>query len=260
MSINMKQNSDGTLTAVSNVNSKIPLIIDEQRGSYQNDKQYVEFVDDFLGDVIEDGYSAAKGSDGQAVIATIVAGEAGGVVRQTTGDTAVLAESAVVLTHALNWKANMGGLYMYTRFKPVTSVANVSYFVGFTDTLGTTTLEMPMSLSGTTLTTTATDAVGFLFDTDATNDFWHLQGVKADTDTALLNSAVAPVADTAADLEIWLDTSGNATFAINGAVLGTVANCVTATVALTPVIAAMARTTTSKSVDTDILVVRAQRA
>lgn len=259
MSILEQNNSDGTRSYVSNVNGKTQLIIDELSGARFNTKQYIELYDDFLGDVLADQWSAAEGNDAQAIIATIDA-QAGGVVRMTTGDTAVIAESAQSLTHGLNWKANQGGLYMYTRFKPITAVTTVSYFVGFTDVLATTTLEAPMSLSGTTLTTTATDAVGFLFDTDATNDTWHCQGVKNDTDTALTNTGIAPAADTWVDLEIKVDSTGGATFFINGALVATVANCVTATVALTPVVFAMARTTSSRSVDVDVIHVQAQRA
>ena len=262
MSILQQQETQGALSGamkfVSNVNNFDVLIIDENRGAYTNPKKYVRLFDDFLGDVIADQWSAAEGNDAQAIIATINA-DVNGVVRMTTGDTTTVSESAQSLTHALNWKANQGGLYMGCRFKPVTSVADVAYFVGFTDVLATTTLEEPITLSGTTLTTNATDAVGFVFDTAATNDTWHCQGVANGTDTALTNSTIAPTADTYQDLEIFVDTSGGATFYINGALVATVAACVTATVALTPAVVAMARTTTSKSVDIDWIDVRAKR-
>ena len=248
----------GAMKFVSNVNSNEVLIIDESRGAYTNPKKYVRLFDDFLGDVIADQWSAAEGNDAQAIIATI-SSDVNGVVRMITGDTAVVAESAQSLTHELNWKANQGGLYMACRFKPVTAITTVAYFVGFTDTLATTTLEEPITLSGTTLTTNATDAVGFVYDTDATNDTWHCQGVANGTDTALTNSTIAPVVDTYQDLEIFVDTSGGATFYINGALVATVAACVTSTVALTPVVCAMARTTSSRTVDIDYIDVMAQR-
>jgi hypothetical protein len=233
--------------------------MDADKGGYSAPSTYVRHFDDFLGDTPDARYSGAKGSDAQAVVPTITSAN-GGWVRSTSGDTATVAESAVVLTHELNWKAGNGGLYLEARIKPVTSVADVAYFVGFTDVLATTTLEIPITLSGTTLTTTATDAVGFVYDTAATNDFWHLQGVKADTDTAVLNSSVAPAADTAAILAIEVSTAGTATFYINGVKVGAAANAVTTTVALTPVISVMARATTSKSIDVDYLLVTSKRA
>lgn len=243
---------------VSTTNSNDLLLITEGQGSYSNYKKYVTLEDDFLGDLIDDAWSAAEGNDAQAIIATINSA-VNGEVRMTTGDTTTVSESAQSLTHGLNWKANQGGLYMGCRFKPVTSVADVCYFVGFTDVLATTTLESPITLSTATLTTNATDAVGFLYDTAATNDTWHCQGVATDVDTALTNSTIVPVVDTYQWLEIFVDTAGGATFYIDGALVATVAACVTATVALTPIVHAMARTTTSKSVDVDYITVRAKR-
>ncbi len=260
MSIVLQPNNDGSSSFVSTDGRREALRIDGAKGSYVDPATYVQLFDHFLGDVIADQYSAAKGSDAQAIIATVVAGEAGGVVRQTSGDTTVVAESACALTHALNWKANQGGLYMKARVRLNTSVADVAVCVGLTDVLATTTLEEPFSISGTTITSNATDAVCFVFDTAQTNDAWHIQGVKNNTDTAINNTGVAPVADTWVTLEIVVDTIGNATFYINGVSYGTVANAVTASVALTPVVSIMARTTTSKVIDMDYLMVAARTA
>lgn len=235
------------------------LNLTKEIGAFVDPENFVVFSDHFLGDVLADQWSGAKGTDAQAVVPTITAAN-GGWVRLTSGDTTTVAESLSSLTLGLNWKASNGGLYLKTKIKPVSSVADVSYFVGFTDVLATTTLEDPMSLSGTTLTTNATNAVGFLFDTAATNDYWHCQGVKADTDTALSNTGVGPSADTEQVLEIFVDSSGGAIFKIDGAVKATVANCVTASVALTPIICVMARTTTSKSIDADYVLVGSRAA
>lgn len=230
-----------------------------ERGGHIAQENFVQFFDDFLGDALDARWSGAAGTDGQAVAPTINAAN-GGTMRMTTGDTVTVAESAVSLTHMLNWKAGNGGLYLKARIKPISSVDDVAYFVGFTDTKASSTLEIPITLSGTTLTTNATDAVGFVFDTAATNDYWHCQGVKADTDTALLNTSVGPSADTYQTLEIAVSSSGSATFYIDGVLVGSVANAVTTTVALTPVITAMARTTTSKSIDADYIFVNSKRA
>ena len=219
----------------------------------------VQLFDDFLGDVIADQWSAAKGTDAQGVVATINAGAIGGTVRVTSGDTAVVAESVSILTHALNWKASNGGLVFEARIIPVTSVADVAYFVGFTDVLATTTLEEPISLSGTTFTTNASDAVGFVYDTAATTDVWYGKGVKADTDSATLTTTSAPVAGTAQVLRIEVSSAGAATFYIDGTKVGVLADAVTATTALTPVVSVMARTTTIKPIDVDYVFVEADR-
>jgi hypothetical protein len=59
----------------------------QQLQDFMAGKTYVRLFDDFLGDVIEDGWSAAQGTDAQGAIAAVVAGAAGGAVRLTSGDT-----------------------------------------------------------------------------------------------------------------------------------------------------------------------------
>lgn len=261
MTINQVQNDDGTSSFVDADTSREVAILRPGQGFDPGLATYVRLFDDFQGDVIADQWSAAQGSDGQGAVAAIVAGEHGGVVRLTSGDAGTgTAADGSVLTHALNWKASAGGLYMRARLRINTSVASVCVNVGFTDVLATTTLEMPITISGTTLTTNASDAAVFVFDTAQTNDYWHTQGVKANSDTAIANTEVAPVADTYTTLEIFIDTSGTATFYIDGVLEGQVANAVTAATALTPVVAVETRTTAVKVVDVDYIEVCALRA
>lgn len=259
MAINLITNTDGTSSFRDSNNQLNAIELDGERGAFVDPASFVQFSDDFLGDVLDDAYSGAGGSDAQALDPAINA-QAGGVVRLVSGDAGTGgATDTSSLTAGLNWKANQGGLYLKTRVKAVTSVADTSLFVGFTDTLATTTVEEPITLSGTTLTTNATDATGFLFDTDATNDTIHIQGVANDTDTALNNTGLGLSADTWYTLEIKVDSSGNAEFFINGTSYGTVASAVTSTVALTPIIATCSRTTAVKTVDVDYLFVAGQR-
>lgn len=252
MAVLLTQNSDGTTTWVSNVNGNVVHTFSESQGSYKNFKKYVEFEDDFWGDLIADEWSAAAGANA-AVVATIVAGGEDGVVRLTAGNSVTVSEGCSSLTLGLNFKADSGGLYMACRIKNVTAVTNRALFVGFTDVLATTTLEEPITLNVVTITATADNAVGFVYDTNATNDTWHKQGVKATTATATANTAVAPTADTYQWLELFVDSSGNATFYIDGVSYGSVANAVTATTALTPCVKIMTRTTTIQSCDVDYI-------
>jgi hypothetical protein len=222
----------------------------------------VQLFDDFLGDVIEDGWSAAKGSDGQGIVATVVSGAAGGAVRLTSGDTTTVAESLSSLTHGLNWKANQGGLVFEAKVTPAPSgtVADAAYFIGLTDALATGTLEEPATLSGTTITYVADDAVGFLYDTGATTDVFKGVSVKATTGVAFASALTgpAPVATTAITFRIELTAAGVAELFVNGASIGTLTG-VTATVALTPIVCVMARTTTVKTIDVDYIYMRANR-
>jgi hypothetical protein len=236
----------------------------QQLQDFTSGKTYVRLFDDFLGDAVDARWSAAQGTDAQGAIAAVVASTAGGAARLTSGDTTVVAESLSSLTHGLNWKANQGGLVFEARVTPAPSgtVANVAYFIGLTDTLATTTLEEPATLSTTTITYTAADAVGFLYDTDATTDVFYGVGVKATTGIAFASAAVGslPVAGTAITFKIELSTAGTATYYVNGTSLGSIANAVTATVALTPIVSVMARTTTVKTIDVDYIDLKALRA
>jgi hypothetical protein len=213
----------------------------------------VTLMDDFIGDVIEDAWSGAGGSDTQALAPAINA-QIGGVVRLTSGDvgSADDAADASVLTHALNWQAENGGLVFETRLK-TSSIATNTIFCGFTDVLATTTVEVPIQSAGAanTITTNATDAVGFFFDTAMTDDNWWIAGVANGTDATHVDTDVPPVADTFQTFRIEVDAAGNADFFLDGALVGTVEDAVTADVALTPVVTVMARTTTSHTVDVD---------
>jgi hypothetical protein len=220
---------------------------------------YVSFIDDFLGGgqalstTIIDGWRSRKGSDGACVDWTIteaVGGTIAGVIGNTT---ATMAVSGVQLDRGLDWKANQGHVAVEARVK-MSKIANIAVFFGFTDQVAA--LEMPINSAGGshTITTNATDGCGFLFDTsDSGTDQWLLVGVANDTDATVqanintatsAGAAIVPVADTYEVLRVQLATDGSATFYRNGTQVGTrMAGAVTATVALTPVIAAFNRTT-----------------
>lgn len=219
-----------------------------------------ELGDDFLGDVIADQWGVTKGSDAAAVDFAALASGTGGVVRATTGAGAgaSMAANGVQLHSFLNWKASSGDLAMTARLK-MSAIATIAVFVGFTDQIAS--LEMPIhaSGSGNGLTTNATDAVGFFFDTSMTDDVWWCSGVKADTDATPVSTALAPVADTYQQFRVEVDTAGTATFYIGGRSYGTVANAVTTSVALTPVVAAFRRSAASATIDVDFIHVESGR-
>lgn len=204
--------------------------------------------DDFTGGVqvysttVTDGWMSRKGTT-NAVDWTVTAAPGGTVVGKVGDTTASMAVSGVQLDSGLSWKANQGGLTLSARVK-TGIITNIAIFIGFTDQVAA--LEMPIqsAASADTITTNATDSVGFMFDTSMTTDTWWLVGVANNVDATLQNSAAVPVADTYQVFTIELSTAGVATFYINGTQVGTAMTAaVTATVALTPVIAAFNRTT-----------------
>jgi len=185
-----------------------------------------------------------------------------GTVVGTIGDTtASMAVSGVQLSRGLNWKANQGNLVFEARVK-LSQVTTISVFVGLTDQVSA--LEMPIqsAASADTITTNATDAVGFMFDTSMATDNWWLVGVANNVDATAQNMGSAPVADTYATFRIEVSSAGVATFYYNGTAVGTaMTGAVTATVALTPVIAGFNRTTTgTPTVTADYVHVSADRA
>lgn len=223
---------------------------------------FVTLKDDFLGDLLEDGWSGNSGADAQAVDPAINA-QIGGVARLVSGNVGDGATNdACSLTHSLGWQASNGGLVFETRVKVVGATADAIVFVGFTDVLAAGTLEYPFTLSGTTLTSNAGDAVGLLFDTAATNDLWHMVGVAGNTDafdSGDSNTGVAPTADVYQTIRIEIDSAGQAEFFIDGASVGVLAAAVTAATDISPVICVGANTTTSITVDVDYVEINMQR-
>lgn len=208
------------------------------------------FFDDFAGSsqafstTPVDGWLSRKGSDGACVDWTVTEAVGGTVVGTIGSTTASMAVSGVQLSRGLNWKPNQGGLVFQARVK-LSQITTIAVFVGLTDQVAA--LEMPIqsAASADTITTNATDGIGFMFDTSMTTDNWWLVGVANNTDATAQNSTYAPVADTFETFRIEVTAAGVATFYRNGLQVGTaMSGAATATVALTPVIAGFNRTTT----------------
>jgi hypothetical protein len=195
----------------------------------------VSFFDDFLGDVIADQWTYVEGT-GNPSDAAILAGGIGGVLRVTTGaaGTGLAADLSQINLGIRQWQASNGDLVFQSRVK-FSAITTCSLFLGFTDVA---TLEAPViGATGTTITTNATDAVGFMFDTTLTAVKWHLVGVANDVDATKQETTVAPVADTYATFRIEVSTTGVATFFYNGAQIGTaMSGAVTAATDLVPVL------------------------
>ena len=219
----------------------------------------VKLFDDFLGDVIADQYSTGADTGGSGG-STAVTAAVNGVLRITTDDQTD--GDRIALTTQLNWQASDGGMIMEARLKCVTAITYRTIFVGFTDVLASsTTVEMPIEMSGTTLTSTATDAVGFMYDTASTNDTWYGVGVKADADATAVDSTIAPVAGTFQTLRVQVNPDGDARFYINGKLIGTVEDAITVSVACTPIIALEAQgAAAAKILDVDYLYVEGGRS
>lgn len=208
--------------------------------------------DDFLDGFNTSRWLATEGTDSATSAAAILAGGIGGVLRLTTGDagTGYAADAEQITQNHLMWQASEGGLAFETKLK-MSQITEVYGFFGFTDT---TALEAPITSagSGNTLTTNASDAVGFMFDTRMTTDTWWLTGVKANADATAESSGFSPVADTYVTLRVEVDSSGNAVFYHNGIQVGVkMSNAITAATDITPIFT-FSKLSTATSVTLDV--------
>ena len=134
-----------------------------------------------------------------------------------------------------------GGIFVYCaknptvemRFK-LNDVTNVAIFSGLNDATSEGAATLPFALSGSTLTDTCTDGVGFLFDTDQTLDYWNVVNTKNGTQAfTQLASSYVPVNATDVVLRTSLDATGNASYYYNGV---QVANKLLAVTAANPLV------------------------
>ena len=204
----------------------------------------VSFFDDFLGDLVGDAWAidADTGCSGAILAAKV------GTLRLTTDTTD---NDRVTAAHELNWAAELG-LVAEFRVK-VDVITAVGMFVGFSDAKAEAAQTQPIEGSGSSdgVTTTATDAVGFLFDTDMSTDQWHGIGVKGNTDGTLASSFGAPVAATYQTLRLAVGSDETAYFWVAGEFKGSVASAVTGTVALTPIVSVQNRSGAARLMDVD---------
>lgn len=218
---------------------------------YLPSAQRVAIFDDFIGDAMDAKWNIVEGTDSATSAESILAGGIGGVLRLTTGDAGTgLAADQIQLTQALQWQASNGDLVFEARAK-ISQITECWVFLGFTDLV---TLEAPVisAASADTITTNATDAVGFMFDTRMATDNWWLVGVANNVDATAQNMGAAPVADTYATFRVEVTSAGVATFYYNGAAVGTaMTGALTAATDLTPTIG-VSKTATATSMTMDI--------
>lgn len=225
-------------------------------------------LDDFLGKTISSQWQLRHGSDG-GVVDFAHSSALGGMARGVTGAGAGAdyATNGVQLDDGmLNWEADKGSL-VYEAAVKVSAITTMAIYLGFTDQVSA--LEMPFTLgAGDALTSNCSDGCGFLFDTGADTDSFWLVGVANDVDATKQNISDVPSTTAFHRYRVEVDSSGNASFYIDGDQVGTrpvsgqnynLANATRATIPLTPIIAAFTRAAGSVNVDADWLWVQQDR-
>lgn len=200
-----------------------------------------------------------KGTDAQALDPVISTDERGKIVITTGDNSGTLADDGSQIVCSIPVQADSGGLIVETRLHINTAITGLSVNFGLTDT---TSLEEPFTISGTSITSNATDAACFVYDDGATTKEWFACAVDSDTDdTGNAATGTAPVADNYQTLKIEVSSDGNTVyFWINGTLVKTLTNAgLTPTVNLYAVIVANSTTTASKTVDVDYIYISHNR-
>lgn len=234
-------------------------------------RKFVVF-DDFDGATLLGTWQVAKGTDG-ATANFALNGGLSGTIQGTTGATSTtMAGSGIQIAAHLNLQAQgaagaaaSNNLEFDVRVQ-TSAITGLCLFVGFTSQVAA--LQMPIQGSGVGngLTINNNNAVGFLFDTSMTANDWWCVGAKAGVAANAIDCGSGPTAATYDQLHISIDQLGNANFwrTTGGSILAqpvqqppsgaiTMANAVTPTTPLTPVIAAFSRIAVSKNITADYI-------
>lgn len=226
---------------------------DDGKTFYDATSKYL--VDCFRGAVLDGLYSVAEGNDNVTALAVLDTDQQGGEVDLVTGDAGSgTAADGTAMAGPLVWEMEEAAVQtrLFMRAK-ISAITNVAFYLGFTDTLPASTLEMPFTLATTTFTSNATDGGGLLFDTAATTDT--IRGIGVDTDvdsTTPLNTGVAPTADTYMDFLLLVTPAGLASVYLNGTLYGTFT--MSPDVDVCPIAIAEARSTASRTLSIALLI------
>jgi len=171
---------------------------------------YFEVFDDFIQQTIveTDGpWIENAGTDGEAADAAISAEEEG-VLYLVGGDGngSVAEDSSQVASH-IPVQCDSGNLVFETRLKINGAITHTAVNAGFTDT---TAREEPFTNASDTITSVATDAACFVYDTGATTETWWACAVDGNTDDAgNASTGIAPTADVFQVLRIEINATGD---------------------------------------------------
>ena len=159
-----------------------------------NTLDQVVMFDDFLGDVLDVEWRTADTGSGSSADAVISAGANGTIVMVTgTADNGYSA-----LSRELNFQGQLNCV-LAARIK-VDDIAAVKMEIGFTDAHDDAGAVNTLA----TYSTTATDWVGWIFDTDDTA-YWQATGVDSNTEATKIEDSLAPVAATYETLIVALE-------------------------------------------------------
>lgn len=226
----------------------------------------ISYYDDFLQQTINESdtpWIFNKGSNSNALDPRTIGG-AGGKLRLTTGtaDGTTAADASQVVC-AYPVQACWADLEIEIGLV-LGSIDDISVCLGLTDT---TALEEPFTISGTTITSNASNAVCMVYDSDATTKEWYACAVDSDVDeVGNASIGIAPIAGTLHRFKILVQYGEIIQFLkyVNGRGFVTVARFTTTGVSsvvnlYATVIACSTSAKASKNVDVDYIKVSCAR-
>ncbi len=210
--------------------------------------KYIVVDDEFAGTLDTNLWTVDSGSDGDADDPVVAAVDTTYIKGPTltlvtgAGDGTDAVDASVITGSLLCYSCNGRKLTMEVGFTFAVGSA-LRAFIGFTDKLATATPEVPITISGGTISAAAADAVGFAADTASNVKVWHCVGVKG---TTLVTTTAS---EAWADPNLLVSNTINygtfrleiedevATFYINGTLVATIAAAaVDKTTLLTPIV------------------------
>jgi hypothetical protein len=180
----------------------------------------VHFQDNFTQEAINaDVWTSTVGGTNDTIA---ISETAGGSLLLTTGEAD---NDASHLSGAIIWNGTTAAV-AEARIT-ITDVSGTAIFFGFSDAKAESASLIAIGYPGNTLTTTATNAAGFVVDADHATSSIMCEGVKADADATSVDSGTDWADGETKNLRVELDTAGAAAFFLDGTGVGFVASAVT---------------------------------
>ena len=202
------------------------------------------------------GDFAVKGDLGETDTGVVALSKAGGFARISGNNEdgkGVTIGTEIALSPALN-----GTIVVEARLEMQALTTRVVW-LGLCGTHADDAAE-PLTATGTTLTLTATDLCGFVFDSQLTATKWHMPykggSTTGPTASGSVVSTVTPVAAECDVLRLEVDPNGTARWYINGVLEQTVEGAVSTTALQSAFVGCWGTTTTAADADVDYLAVR----
>jgi hypothetical protein len=206
----------------------------------------VVLFDDFTGVALDatNDWTVAGVNSGTCAINEAL----GGTARITTG---AADDDDVDVASAIMWQAAKN-CCMEVRFR-TNDESGTAFNVGFTDAKGEAADTLPLMFATATLTSTASNCAMFFHDPDATTDVIRCVAVKADVDGTATSTGTAAADGTYNTYGIYINSSGDCQFWLDGEYIYTEATGITTTTLLCAYVGLINREGSANTADIDYI-------